>query len=87
MPAINLPAPYVPLSNYLKGNFASEVAMTFAEVEALLGFELPVAARLHTEWWTHGDSEGNAPQLRAWRDAGRKAWPNLFARSVAFQRR
>ena len=79
-------ASYVPLHTYLKARSIGNVSLTFDEIEALLGFSLPQAARLHKEWWTHGGVAGNAPQAGAWTDAGCKAWPNLFARSVSFER-
>ena len=79
-------APYVPLNVYLKARGVGDVSLTFEEIETLLGFPLPTAARLFNEWWTHGAAAGTAPQSGAWTNAGRKAWPNLFARSVSFER-
>jgi len=79
-------ASYVALHSYLKARSIGNVNLTFEEIETLLGFPLPPAARLHKEWWTHAGATGNAPQAEAWTDAGCKAWPNLFARSVSFER-
>jgi hypothetical protein len=81
-----VPASYVALQTYLKARSIGNVSLTFEEIETLLGFPLPEAARLHKEWWTNGGNAGNAPQSGAWADAGCKAWPNLFARSVSFER-
>jgi hypothetical protein len=79
-------ASYDALQSYLKARAIGNVNLTFDEIETLLGFQLPPAARLYKEWWTHGGDAGNAPQSGAWTDAGCKAWPNLFARSVSFER-
>lgn len=79
-------ASYVPLQTYLKARSIGTVSLTFEEIETLLGFPLPPAARLYKEWWTHGGTGEHAPQSTAWTDAGCKAWPNLFARSVSFER-
>ena len=78
-------ASYLPLHTYLKARSIGNVSLTFEEIETLLGFSLPPAARLHKEWWTHNEA-GGSPQSGAWTDAGCKAWPNLFARSVSFER-
>lgn len=55
---------YSPLRNYLAGYPGSQVKMTFAEVEHLVG-KLPDSARLHRAWWSNTSSTA-----RAWRDAG-----------------
>ena len=79
-------ASYGALNAYLKARSIGNVSLTFDEIETLLGVPLPPAARLHKEWWTHGGAARDAPQSGAWTDAGCKAWPNLFARSVSFER-
>ena len=77
---------YVALQSYLKARSIGNVNLTFEEIEKLLGFPLPPDARLYKEWWTHAGATANAPQSGAWTDAGCKAWPNLFACSVSFER-
>ena len=76
---------YLPLYIYLEHRYASLVVLTFEQIEALLGFALPEAARLKQDWWTdaagHGAADGNA-----WTAARRTATPNLRARNVAFER-
>jgi hypothetical protein len=79
-------ASYIRLNAYLKARSIGNVSLSFDEIETVLGFPLPPAARLYKEWWTHGNANGDAPQAGAWTDAGCKAWPNLFARSVSFER-
>jgi len=56
---------YGPLRDFLAGRGDNVAAITFADIEALVG-ELPASARLHRPWW--GNSANN--QARAWRDAG-----------------
>jgi hypothetical protein len=56
---------YDPLRQYLQSQAKrDEVAMTFAEVEAIVG-SLPSSARTRREWWLN-DSAG----AMAWRSAG-----------------
>ena len=44
---------YLLLYQYLEGRYANTVVLTFADIEALLGFILPDQARLHEEWWSN----------------------------------
>jgi hypothetical protein len=78
-------APYRALHSYLNGRYADTLVLTFSEIEDLLGFTLPDAARLHEDWWASAAGEGG-PQSRAWCEARRTATPNLFARTVTFER-
>jgi len=61
------------------------IRLTFAEIEAVLGFELPLEARTELRWW---DNETEAPrhkQCRAWLDAGFDAGKvDLKAETVEF---
>lgn len=80
------PSPsYVPLHAYLEHRYASNVVLTFDQIESLLGFSLPASARTEPEWWTSevGPSDGHT---NTWTAAGRTATPNLLARNVAFIR-
>ena len=84
-PQPRVPAEYLALYTYLEHRYASTVVLTFEQIEALLGFALPDAARMERDWWT-------AAALRmgwhsdAWTMAKRTAAPNLSARTVAFER-
>ena len=82
-PAVS--APYRTLHAYLRGRFADTVVLTFAEIEDLLGWTLPDAARVRTEWWGNDDADGS-PQSRAWTQASRTATVRVFARTVVFER-
>ena len=76
-------AKYLALYTYLEHRYASNVVLTFEQMEALLGFALPASARAERDWWTtaHGDGHSDA-----WTSARRTATPNLPARTVAFER-
>ena len=84
-PQPRVPAEYLALYTYLDHRYASTVVLTFEQIEALLGFALPDAARMDRDWWT-------AAALRmgshsdAWTIAKRTATPNLSARTVTFER-
>jgi hypothetical protein len=77
--------PYAALHAYLSGRFADAIILTFAQIEDLIGCALPAAARIRVEWWSNEDQDGE-PQRDAWRRASRTATPNLFARTVRFER-
>lgn len=76
---------YLPLYTYLEHRYASSVVLTFEQIEALLGFALPEAARLEPGWWT-GIAARGAQDGNAWTVARRTATPNLPARNVRFER-
>ena len=73
------------LYTYLEHRYASNVVLTFDEMESLLGFALPAPARSERNWWTSptDDQDGHSD---AWTAACRTATPNLLARTVAFER-
>ena len=76
---------YLPLYTYLEHRYASIVVLTFEQIESLLGFALPAAARQEPGWWT--SAPGNGPRDgAAWTAAQRTATPNLLARHVTFER-
>jgi hypothetical protein len=76
-----------PLYKYLHERYADAVVLTFAEIEDLLGFELPELARQSNEWWTAPDATANRSRFAdSWILANRTARPNLRALTVAFDR-
>ena len=78
---------YQLLHKYLRDRFANRVVLTFAEIEDLLGFQLPDPARVHLSWWDGGDFAGSpSTQSFAWTLAGRTAVVNLPAKHVVFDR-
>ena len=78
-------ARYSALYTYLERRYASNVVLTFEQMESLLGFSLPAPAWTEREWWTSptDDADGHSG---AWSAARRTATPNLSARTVAFER-
>ena len=78
-------AHYLALYTYLERRYASNVVLTFEQMEALLGFALPVRASTERDWWTSPTSDGDQ-HSEAWSVAQRTATPNLSARTVAFER-
>jgi hypothetical protein len=79
-------APYAGLQAYLKGRYADMVVLTFTEIEDLLGCALPDRARTNPDWWSNDGSDSSSPQSLVWVKVGRRATPNLFARTVTFER-
>jgi hypothetical protein len=78
-------ARYLALFSYLDHRYASNVVLTFEQMESLLGFALPTPACTEPDWWTNstGDMDGHSD---AWTVARRIATPNLSARIVSFER-
>jgi len=60
---------YSPLSRYLlrRAQFTDRVVLPFAEIEGIIGDNLPFGAIRDAEWWAN--TRGNA-QGRAWIDVG-----------------
>lgn len=56
---------YYPLFNHLQRCGQLETALTFAEIEAMLGRSLPASARDRKNWWSNRDTPG-ALQSGAW---------------------
>lgn len=78
---------YKLLHKYLHNRFADRVVLTFAQIEDILGFSLPVSAWVEREWWGCLDALGGGTrQSAAWTLAGRSAMVNLAARNVTFER-
>src|SRR4051794_28435930 len=59
------PHPYQPLGDFLDQQEGAEVTLTFAEVEGVVGEQLPAAAWAQA-WWANTPSE----QGRVWLEAG-----------------
>jgi hypothetical protein len=78
---------YLGLHVYLRDRFADRVTLTFSQIEDLLGFALPSAARLEPDWWRE-PHDGTAPtaQAEAWRLARRTAVANMAASNIVFER-
>ena len=75
------------LHKYLQGRYADTIVMTMGEIEDLIGFNLPDAARVDPTWWAVAGVNGVAsPQSLSWTEADRAATPRLQAQVVVFER-
>jgi len=75
---------YVPLHYYLKVQRVrkQDLAMTFRQIEAILGDGLPKPARKYLEWWANDEAN---EQAHAWLTAGwRVQAADLLAESIHF---
>ncbi len=61
---------YDPLLTYLSQSHDDAVPMGFAEIEHVLGFELPPSSRQQRAWWSNNPT--NNVMTQAWLDAGYK---------------
>lgn len=59
---------YEPLTEFLKKQPGSEVRMSFAQIERVIGSKLPPVAQRHRAWWSN--SPTNNVMTKAWLDAG-----------------
>jgi hypothetical protein len=72
---------YEPLKNYLQSTDSKLIIMTFKEIEAVLGFELPPSASKYQAWW---DESSQHTQAYAWTGAGFRVKPNFKEKKVDF---
>jgi hypothetical protein len=76
---------YDPLHNHLDGASRVLVRLTFAEIERVLGDELPPSARKHQAWWANESRGGTHSHARSWLDAGYRTQNlDLNAQTVEF---
>lgn len=59
---------YEPLTEFLRKQRNERVAVTFAEIERVVGFKLPRSATEHRAWWSNNPS--NSVMTKAWLEAG-----------------
>jgi len=73
------------LGQYLKTQHASEVPMTFAEIERVVGTGLPPSAYRHRPWWSNNAT--NSVMTKVWLDAGYEtSRVDIQARKLVFRR-
>jgi hypothetical protein len=76
---------YDPLRHHLRQQMESRVAMTFRQVESIIGASLPASARRHRPWWAN-DATGHA-HASAWLEAGyRTEQVDMEAQTLVFVR-
>lgn len=78
---------YTPLVDHLSRLVQPEVRLSFAEIEAIIGDELPPSAGHHTRWWANSRTADSHTWAHEWIAAG---WimheVDLVDRWVVFQR-
>jgi hypothetical protein len=76
---------YEPLGRFLTKQKAARVAMTFEQVEKVIGAKLPRSAYKHRPWWAN-DATGHA-HARVWLEAGfQTEHVDMAARKFVFRR-
>jgi len=63
---------YEPLGDYLseRPSMQSEVSLSFAEIEDIIGARLPKSAYSYREWWANQADVSTRSQAKAWLNAG-----------------
>ncbi len=74
---------YDPLRKFLLADPILPLALSFAQVEQILGAELPDSAYRRPQWWAN-ERRPTHDHSMAWLTAGLKAKPDLFHRTVTF---
>ena len=59
---------YTPLGNYLRRQGATEVPLSFSDIERIVGSALPPKAKGHRAWWSNNPT--NNVMTKIWLDAG-----------------
>lgn len=59
---------YAPLATYLSKSGRETLSMSFAEIERIIGADLPPSAFKHRPWWSNNPS--NSVITYAWLEAG-----------------
>ena len=75
---------YEPLTQILQNQPGSAVRLSFAQIEQIVGFKLPVAAQQERAWWSNARSD---TEDKAWLAAGfRSEEVDLTAGELTFRR-
>jgi hypothetical protein len=78
---------YAPIHRWLRSLRMDKVAITFEEIEGILGFQLPQSARVYRAWWENECVHHRHTYCRAWLDAGFETQNvNLAQQTLVFQR-
>ena len=65
---------YDPLRTFLENAVPGllEIALSFQQIESILGFALPPSARQYRQWWENPGTPDEHPHAQAWLAAGWK---------------
>jgi hypothetical protein len=77
---------YGPLKEFLAKCDRSEVELSFADVEAIIGCQLPRSATRRQWWANEANQLSTHVQCLAWREAGYQAVPAITRQHVRFSR-
>ncbi|MYE11034.1 MAG: hypothetical protein F4X99_05105 [Gammaproteobacteria bacterium] len=78
---------YAPLYRHLAGMSTMEWPVSFGELEAILGFDLPASARLYRPWWSNQRRGTGHSHALAWYVAGWKTRSvDLESETLVFER-
>lgn len=76
---------YARLGDFLRAQRSKEVAMTFAEIERVIGSKLPPSSPQYPAWWSNNPS--NNVMTKEWLNAGfRTEQVDVKSRKVVFRR-
>lgn len=76
---------YEPLGLYLKKTASDHIAMSFRDVEAVIGRKLPASAYRHRPWWAN--EERGHSHAKAWLRAGYETEQvDMVAKRLVFRR-
>ena len=76
---------YQPLSEFLRRQTASEIPMTFNQVERVIGEQLPKSATRYRAWWSNNST--NNVMTAAWLEAGFESEQvDMEGRKLVFRR-
>ena len=79
---------YRRLYAHLCGLRSREWSASFVEVEVVLGFQLPVSARMHRPWWANQSRGNGHSHALAWTTAGwETAHVDMEAETLLFRRK
>jgi hypothetical protein len=79
---------YRRLYAHLCGLRSREWSASFAEVEAVLGFQLPFSARMHRPWWANQSRGNGHSHTLAWTMSGwETAHVDMEAETLLFRRK
>ena len=78
---------YDPLKQKLDAETSDKLALSFAEIEVILGRALPESAYKYQAWWSNEQTEDTRHvQCRSWLSAGFQVNADLARRTVEFRR-
>ncbi|WP_441235846.1 DUF7662 domain-containing protein [Bradyrhizobium sp. 930_D9_N1_4] len=79
---------YDPLKSRLTAFREDSLALSFEEIEGLIGQPLPPSSRDYDEWWSNEDPKKTThSQSKAWVTAGFTAEVDRLRRHVTFRRK